>query len=223
MATKKQCAGVIGNPKDPRKGNPCSRYAVNGSDMCAVHGGSIKVATATASDLANRCVHKASSTGDRCKKSAIKGGTVCKSHGGAARHVAKKARERLLELQEPAIVQLNRILSAPGTSDSDRLRAVQMVLDRTGLGASQHVEVEVKPWEITMQQVFKNNVDPQINRGIPADMLEELNASKTTARDENIEDAEVIEDDDFEPSDHSNVVSFDAPVRRGSANPPRRR
>ena len=222
MATKRQCAGVIGNPKDPRKGNPCSRYAVNGSDMCAVHGGSIKVATATASDLANRCVAKSTRSGERCKKSAIKGGTVCRTHGGANRFVAKKARERLLELQEPAIVQLNRILSAPGTSDSDRLRAVQMVLDRTGLGASQHVEVEVKPWEITMQQVFKSNPDPQINRAIPDDMLAEMEAYVPPTYDEVI-DAEVIEDDDFEPSDFSNVTSFDAPVRRGSANPPRRR
>jgi hypothetical protein len=110
---------------------------------------------------------------------------------------------------EPAIAQLNQIMSKPATSDSDRLRAIQMVLDRTGYGPGRIVEVEVKPWEITMQRIVKE---------IP-------NGLAVTRADEAIVDAEIVEDIEdietepdlrFEP--FTNVV----PMRIGSANPPRR-
>lgn len=226
MARKQQCAGIVGGAKNPNKGKPCRNWAISGSEYCGVHGGSVKIATATAADLQNRCVHKANSTGERCKKPAIRGGTVCKSHGGAAAHVAKKARERLLELSEPAVVQLNRILTAQGTSDSDRLRAIQMVLDRTGLGPGVTVEHEVRPWEITMQHVFKQSTDVGIDRSLPPQLQAEIEAMPSRQY-EDIEDAEVIEDE--HPRDRLPQIipptsrGARATVRVGSAEPPRRK
>ncbi|RJT78279.1 hypothetical protein D6T63_12160 [Arthrobacter cheniae] len=55
----------------------------------------------------------------------------------------------MVELLNPALAELQKILSKETTSDSDRLRAIQMVLDRTGNHATSGViaEVELKPWQ----------------------------------------------------------------------------
>ncbi len=39
MSDKRQCVGVILNPKDPRQGNRCSRWAKQGSEYCGAHQG----------------------------------------------------------------------------------------------------------------------------------------------------------------------------------------
>lgn len=223
MTTKQQCAGVVTREKAHNKGEPCRRWAVHGSDYCAVHGGNKEKFVPQPEDLQNRCTAKSTRSGEQCKKSAIKGGTVCKTHGGSAAHVANKARERLNELVEPALVQLNRILSAQGTSDSDRLRSIQMVLDRTGFGPGSTIEHEVKPWEITIQSIFKQSAELTINREVPEAMRAELEAERerqssyATGVPEDIEDAEIVDDD----VDH--VPAVVTPIRpRGSAEPPRR-
>lgn len=230
MAAKRQCAGTVGGAKNPNRGKPCRNWAISGSDYCGVHGGSIKIANATASDLQNRCNAHSSRTGQRCKKAAIKGGTVCKTHGGGAAHVAKKARERLLELAEPAVMQLNRILTAQGTSDSDRLRAIQMVLDRAGLGPGLSVDVEVKPWEVTMQHIFRQGAaGVHINRAVPEDMRKEMSELPGYATGgitlQDIEDAEIVEDEDeFDiPRIVPPKLLGEKATVRGSAQPPRRK
>ncbi|TFC84491.1 hypothetical protein [Cryobacterium sp. TMT3-29-2] len=227
MAAKRQCKGTVGGAKNPNKGKPCRNWAISGSEFCGVHGGSIKIATATAADLQNRCKAHSSRTGEQCKKAAIRGGTVCKTHGGSSGHVANKARQRLLELAEPAVVQLNRILDAPGTSDSDRLRAIQMVLDRTGSGPGVNVEVEVKPWEVTMQHVFAQSTGMQINRAVPEALLAqmgELPAYATTdATFLNVEDADVIEDENDIPRIIPGKLLGEKAHVRGSAEPPQRK
>jgi hypothetical protein len=229
MAAKRQCAGTVGGAKNPNRGKPCRNWAISGSDYCGVHGGSIKIATATAGDLQNRCTAHSTRSGEQCKKAAIRGGTVCRTHGGGAAHVAKKARERLQELAEPAVVQLNRILSAQGTSDSDRLRAIQMVLDRTGLGPGLSVEVEVKPWEVTMQHIYRQDAGVQIIRTVPEDLRKEMSELPGYATGgitlQDIEDAEVVEDED--ESDIPRIVPpkllGEKATVRGSSQPPRRK
>ena len=223
MAAKRQCRGTVGGAKNPHKGDPCRNWAISGSDFCGVHGGSIKITNATAADLQNRCKAHSTRSGEQCKKAAIRGGTVCKTHGGSAGHVAKKARERLLELAEPAVMQLNRILSAQGTSDSDRLRAVQMVLDRTGLGPGVNVEVEVKPWEITMQHVFAQGTGVQINRAVPEDLVKEMGELPAYTTTDATFDAEVIEDEYDIPRIIPGKLLGEKAHVRGSAEPPRRK
>ena len=208
MAAKRVCAGTVGHPSNPNLGKPCRRWAVHGSDFCAVHGGSSKNLLANPSSLENRCTAKAHKTGEQCRNNAIRGGTVCRFHGGASGHVAKKARERLLEMVEPALAQLNQIMSKPATSDSDRLRAIQMVLDRTGYGPGRIVEVDVKPWEISLQRIVKEI--PEGGLPIP------------TYSSEAIVDAELVEDDlEDAPEIYRGPMAEVIPMRIGSANPPR--
>lgn len=198
----------------PSVGQPCKKWAVNGSDFCPVHGGSPKKGLGDPSSFVNRC-SATNRFGEQCRNPSIRGGTVCRSHGGASPQVKKKARERLLEMVEPALVQLSQIMEKPSTSDSDRLRAIQMVLDRTGYGPGHTLEVEVKPWELTMQRIVKE---------LPSvDMV----ATPEPAYDpEDIEDAEVIED--HHPRDYlpqivpPTVLGESATIRIGSAQPPRR-
>jgi hypothetical protein len=79
--------------------------------------------------------------GTPCQKSPIKGGTVCRLHGGAAPQVKKAAKLRLLELVDPAIATLARIMA---TSDNEalRLKAADSILDRGGLPKGAQVTVE---------------------------------------------------------------------------------
>lgn len=142
-----------------RAGSPCRRRRVRGSDKCQAHGGAKHrpndiIAKALDGLDKPRCRYT-KRDGIQCKNPPIKGSTVCKKHGGAAAHVQRKAKERLMSMINPALVELNKIMTAPGTSDGDRLRAVSMVLDRTGYGKGMTVEhVQTKPWEVTMEHII---------------------------------------------------------------------
>src|SRR4029450_12432123 len=59
-----------------------------------------------------RCTAQSRQSGKRCKNASIPGGRVCPYHGGAAPHVQKKAAERLLALEHPAIDVFKRVLEA---------------------------------------------------------------------------------------------------------------
>lgn len=67
--------------------------------------------------------------GEACHKPPIIGGSVCTTHGGAAPQVRAKAQERLEAMVEPALARL-RSLIEHADSDSVRLRATEMALDR---------------------------------------------------------------------------------------------
>lgn len=83
--------------------------------------------------------------GEPCGNSAIRGGTVCVAHGGRAPQVRAKANQRLLNMVEPALKELRRILDDPAAGDRDKLRAINMVLNRTGLAEKQELEVGMRP------------------------------------------------------------------------------
>lgn len=180
-----------------RSGTPCRRWAVHGSKVCQAHGGGKHkpndiIAKALDGLDKPRCNYT-KRNGEQCKSSPVKGGTVCKKHGGAAAHIQRKATERLQSMINPALVELNKILVAPGTSDGDKLRAITMVLDRTGYGKGITVEhKQEKPWEVTMQAI----VMP-----LPEDYTEP----------ECIEDAEVVEEALPPVSDYSKHEAYDGP------------
>ena len=88
-----------------------------------------------------RCVATAKSTSTRCKRRPIAGGRVCKMHGAGAPQVKRSARLRLAELVDPAIVVLARTLVEPNVATSDKLRAVDAVLDRAGYPRRTQVDV----------------------------------------------------------------------------------
>ncbi|MFJ4224968.1 HGGxSTG domain-containing protein [Microbacterium sp. NPDC089695] len=200
-----------------RAGTPCRRWAVHGSKVCQAHGGGKHkpndvIAKALDGIDAPRCRYT-KRNGEQCKNAPIKGGTVCKKHGGAAAHIQRKAQERLQAMVMPALVELNKILEAPSTSDGDKLRAVSMVLDRTGFGKGVTIEhKQDKPWEVTMQAII-----------MPV-------AEDYTTGTEDIEDAEVVEESLPPVRDMSKLERFDGPRIvpdaetgrgrvRGSANP----
>jgi hypothetical protein len=88
--------------------------------------------------------------GKPCGLPPIKGGTVCHKHGGSAPQVRKRANQRLIEMVLPAMKELHRILDSPNTADADKLRAIQMVLNRTGYGERTQVDIglrEPTPWD----------------------------------------------------------------------------
>lgn len=84
---------------------------------------------------------KKTRSGKPCQKPPIKGGTVCRLHGGAAPQVKRAAKLRLLELVDPAIATVARIMA---TSDKEelRLKAAESILDRGGLPKGAQVTVD---------------------------------------------------------------------------------
>lgn len=180
-----RCEAVVKDSRSPNFGNQCMRDACTGSSYCAVHGGRDEIGSlARMRKRVDRTRVKCAATnraGEPCKNFAIRGGTVCANHGGRTGHVKKKAKERLLEMVDPAITELLRIVTKPTTTDADRLRAIQLVLDRTGYHAKTEISAEVKPWE--------GLVGGEILRDLP---------------DDNVIDAEVVADDD--PRDLSDVI-----------------
>lgn len=184
---------------------------MHGSKLCQAHQPVDVIAKALAGIDKPRCKYT-KRNGEQCKNAPIKGGTVCKKHGGAAAHIQRKATERLQSMINPALVELNKILVAPGTSDGDKLRAVAMVLDRTGFGKGFTVEhTQDKPWEVTMQHIVM-------------EMPEGLDSYP-----DDIEDAEVVEESLPPVADVSKLERFDGPriypnagqtpTVRGSAEP----
>jgi hypothetical protein len=101
--------------------------------------------------------------GGQCRAWAILGGTVCNKHGGSAPQVKEKARQRLTEMVFPALAQLRKILVAADTSDTDRLRAIKEVLDRTGLTEAQLIKLEVSAdWTTTFEGVVLGYAEQEL-------------------------------------------------------------
>lgn len=94
---------------------------------------------------ARQCTAKVVNEDRRCEAAARPGMTVCYVHGGNTPQVIAKAKERLLDMVDPALTQLLRIVQDSKTSDSDRLRAINAILNRVGL--SEHAVVNIDTGE----------------------------------------------------------------------------
>jgi len=187
-----------------RTGEQCIRPTVAGSDRCVSHRG---IETSTTPDAIRvrvdhprvRChATRANSGGVQCGQWATPGSQVCRYHGSATPQAKKKAKERLLEAIDPALVQLQRIIDKPDTTDSDRLRAIQLVLDRTGYHAKTEVtqEVTVKPWESLVQNVtIDTGQEPTVIEGqvLPNDTMADLQARYDQEAEDALPDADIIE------------------------------
>lgn len=82
--------------------------------------------------------------GEPCKNSAIRGGTVCARHGGSAPQVRAKANQRLIEMVLPAMRELRKIIDSPDTADADKLKAINMVLNRTGYNERREIDLGLR-------------------------------------------------------------------------------
>lgn len=222
-----RCEATASTPGRPNFGNQCQRSAVHGSTHCERHGG---VQDSTRPDEIQRRIDRPAiycrankRNGEPCKNYAMQGGALCKKHGGNLPQVQAAARRRMMELTAPAIAQLQEILTKPNTSDADRLRAVAMILDRTGFGPKAEMTVDVKPYEKLMMGIYREVTG-----------AEEL----TVEADEDVVDAEVVPDrppvapprDDLsadddpaeEPYPEDTIQRGALSLVRGSALPPKR-
>lgn len=219
---ERRCKGVIVGVKSNEPGRPCKKWAQRGSDYCKSHDGTeTRLPFNRTGVHEHRCIARSKRTGTQCKRTALPGLNVCRTHGGGSKAAIAKSRAYLDQLAEPAIFQLQQILNDSKTAAPDRLRAIQMVLDRTGFGKreSLDVEVEMKPWEVTMGMIIKE---------IPADMRTESIGPSTEL---DMIDAEVVEED-YNPRDELPQIrpnsgpdgraAVHMPNRIGSADPPRR-
>lgn len=216
-----QCEAKASTPGRPNYGKQCQRRAVHGTTRCERHGGQRAANSPLpgAATLPERLqCGRTRRNGEQCKNYAMRGTTVCRKHGGTAPQTQKRARERLMEMVDPAIIQLHRILEKDTTTDADKLRAITMVLDRTGYGREAKLEVEVKPYEKLMEGIIIRR--PEVE-----------SAAGAESEDPNIIDAEVVEDAEPtqpEPRVVDQRLDSDepsAPFRPyivGSANPRRR-
>lgn len=241
MSEKRRCRGTLTNPKHPEQGRECKRWAVNGSEYCAAHQGGDGKGTPYSEEAMRvpRCVARSSRTGSQCKRPALPGMRVCRNHGGATKASRAKAQELLDRMVEPVLWELRDIALNPARSmsEGERLRAIQMVLDRTMPKEVKH-EVEVKPWEITMQHLFAGAESaPSLNRQPSQAQIEELEAYMPEDHrvdddyEDDIEEAEIVEEDprdslwQIRPADGaaSRATAQPPRVMVGSAEPPRRR
>lgn len=94
-----------------------------------------------------RCTAK-TEQGTQCSNTSVSGHTRCGAHSGPmdiknAQQRVEGARLRLVGLVDDAIDGLEELM-APGTGEAVRLKAIENVLDRTGLTKGQDITLQVE-------------------------------------------------------------------------------
>jgi hypothetical protein len=143
-----------------RAGKRCRRVAVRGGEFCAAHGGRAEETNAERRKRQGRpdrprCRARRKN-GEPCGAWAVAGATVCRMHGGSAPQVRAKANLRLLEMVLPAIRELRKIIDSKKASDADKLRAIQLLLNRTGFSERQTIDLTMREptqFELLQQQL----------------------------------------------------------------------
>ena len=69
---------------------------------------------------------------------------MCARHGGSAPQVRAKANQRLIAMVLPAMEELWAILRNKDTADADKLKAINMVLNRTGYSERQSIDIGLR-------------------------------------------------------------------------------
>lgn len=106
--------------------------------------------------------------GKPCGANPRAGALVCNKHGGNHPGQKKAAKERLLELVDPALAALHKVLTDPNTDDHNKVRAAQLVLDRTGFKPGMVIEVGMTKFDQVLADAV--GLDPatgiiQLDRG----------------------------------------------------------
>lgn len=85
--------------------------------------------------------------GYRCRKPRLLGAKVCHQHGANLPHIREAARSRLLAYSDDAVSEMIKIAKSKNEDTSDRIRALNSILDRAGVDGKQTITLEVKPWQ----------------------------------------------------------------------------
>jgi len=96
-----------------------------------------------------------------CLHWAIRGGNVCLAHGGGVDSVKRRARERLAAGSERAVGLLLSMAEDEEMPLKDRLKAVNSILDRSGIRAGVDVEVSAPEYEKVWDKLAKSRVAVQ--------------------------------------------------------------
>lgn len=96
--------------------------------------------------------------GERCRRAPVPGVNVCFKHGGNASQARQAGIERMLMLVEPGMYLLRQIIMDEDASYSDRMKALQIALDRCGLHAGVRLEAtfaaEMPGWQAVLADLF---------------------------------------------------------------------
>lgn len=143
-----------------------------------------------------RCV-QIKKDGERCKRWSIRGYTKCVRHAGPgarmkdgnvnkyAAAIVEAARLRLIEDADMALDVISD-LSQPGTGEAIRLRAAESILDRAGIRGGIEIDVSVETVDSPVDEIKRRIAE--LRKGSAA-------VSKMQADNEDIVDAEIIEED----------------------------
>jgi hypothetical protein len=145
-----------------------------------------------------RCKATSTTTGERCKRWSIRGTTVCQTHGGRlpsvvehSQAVVEAARFRLFGLAEEAVDAVADLVQQ-GTNDAIRLKAAEMILNRTGLKDAVEITVEVKE---------SSNLSEEINKRL-AIMRERREAAEKEAEEaELVDEGEIVDEPEEDNAD----------------------
>jgi len=96
-----------------------------------------------------------------CTRHAIEGGTVCAVHGGSAPQVKRAARERILDLVDPALAVLSRAmrLKPQEKASAVALAAARDILDRAGHKAIDKIQLSGEITTVTAADMLKAELD----------------------------------------------------------------
>lgn len=197
---KRRCQATITVDRRGNKDAPCKLWAQHNSEYCNRHQGGGGAGTPQDADKAQRrCIARSHQTGEQCRNFAMRAQRVCKFHGGATKASRAKAQDLMDRMVEPALHELRDIMASPKTSNGEKLTAIRLILDRTMPKEVKH-EVEIKPWEITMQQIIAENGAPSLNRQPSPEQVAELEAympedHRVDDYEDGIEEAEIVEED----------------------------
>ncbi|MGZ0068089.1 hypothetical protein [Microbacterium arborescens] len=208
---------MITNDKRGRQGESCKLWARPGSDFCNRHnapnGGA---GPRDAEVMTRRCIARSSRTGSQCKNAPLIGQRTCKFHGATAAS-GEKAQALLDRMVEPVLWELRDIALNPSTTESDRLRAIQMVLDRT-LPRERKVEVTVKPWEIALKGIIREAPEEIVDAEVVEDEADALERHEREEADRR----RIAEEEAARDRARAELPQFPIErTRRGSAEPPR--
>jgi len=161
---------------------------------------------------------------------------VCRVHGAAAPQVKKAAKQRLLELVDPALAALHKVLSDENADDGVKVRAALGILDRTGFKPGVNISVEVTKFEevlsdIALDRSLPAAEHPSLGVGAGSTSWEDLDQAARDAqadawREHDHEDAEAFERGRIRPDEQTVpgevVVSrYHRPSDQGPTDPPR--
>lgn len=161
--------------------------------------------------------------GKPCGANPRTGQFVCIKHGGNHPAQIKSAKQRLLELVDPALAALHRVLTGDA-DDAVKVRAAVAILDRTGFGPSANLNVQESRWDAFVAAVVDvDGGNVEIDRSLGAEPPVRIVAGGGDGEEpqeperDDIVDADWFEDEDLTSGPEPKP---EAPETKSSQNGP---